>query len=107
MNALAKTIGKRIRTRREELNLTREQLAEKSYLSIQFLADIETGRKNMTTVSLSKLAVALDLSCDYIVFGSVRPFEKSDISIMLASLPKRDRQLAEDILKSFIQLTIS
>lgn len=102
-DTLAKDIGKRIRTRREELNLTREQLAEKSDLSIQFLADIETGRSNMTTVSLSKIATALDLSCDYIVFGSVKPFEPSDVTTMLASLSARDRQLAEDILKSFVK----
>lgn len=103
MDTFAKNIGKRIRARREELGFTREQLAEKADLSVQFLADIETGRSNMTTVSLSKLATALDLSCDYIVFGFVKPFDKSDASVILDSLSARDRKIAEGILKLFIE----
>ena len=41
-DTLAKEIGLRIRSRREELRLTREELAENAELSFQFLADVET-----------------------------------------------------------------
>src|SRR5699024_8761183 len=52
-------IGLRLRGMREQRALTRERLAEYSDISVQFLADIETGRKGMTVQTLRKLALAL------------------------------------------------
>ena len=49
---LNKEVGGRIRTIREYSNLTREVLAEKADISVQFLADIENGRKSMTVKTL-------------------------------------------------------
>ena len=62
-------IGLRLRRRREQNSLTRERLAEYADISVQFLADIETGRKGMTVQTLRKLAIALNCSSDDIVFG--------------------------------------
>ncbi len=101
-DTLAKEIGLRIRSRREELRLTREELAENSDVSFQFLADIETGRSNMTTVTLYKVAKALNLSCDYIVFGTGTPQDTSEINTLLASLTAKDRKLAEETLRNFV-----
>ena len=99
-DTLAKEIGLRIRSRREELRLTREELAENAEMSFQFLADVETGRSNMTTVTLYKLARALNLSCDYIVFGT--PQDASEVNTLLASLSAKDRKLAEETLRNFV-----
>ena len=52
-------IGLRLRGCREQHALTRERLAEYADISVQFLADIETGRKGMTVQTLRKLALAL------------------------------------------------
>ena len=98
-----KAVGSRIRTRREALGLTREQLAENAELSFQFLADVETGRSNMTTVTLYKLAQALNLSCDAIVFGTKDTADLSETAMLLASLSKEDKILAEEILKTFVK----
>jgi len=38
-------IGKRLRRHRENMNLTREEFAEKANISPQFLAEIENGKK--------------------------------------------------------------
>ena len=56
--AVNSAIGRRLRCRREELALTREKPAECAEISVQFLADIETGRKGMTVQTLRKLALA-------------------------------------------------
>ena len=40
---------------REYSNLTREVLAVKADISVQFLADIENGRKSMTVKTLKKI----------------------------------------------------
>ena len=50
--AVNSAVGRRLRCRREELALTRKKLAECAEISVQFLADIETGRKGMTVQTL-------------------------------------------------------
>ena len=102
-DTLSTRIGKRVRHRRESLGLTREQLAEQSELSVQFLADIETGRKSMTTNSFYKIAQALNISCDFILFGEERTAKTTRLESMLARLSQRDRELAESILENFVQ----
>ena len=61
--------GKRILKLRQSREMTREQLAEKAEISVQFLADIEKGRKNMTITTLRNLATALLVTTDFIVNG--------------------------------------
>lgn len=101
--SLTVEIGKRVRRRREELGFTREQLAEQCDLSARFFAEIESGRKNMTTKSLFKVARVLNLSADYILFGEEAGADKTKLEEMLAELSKEDRDIAEDILKNFIK----
>ena len=99
---LAKEIGLRVRNKREEYKWTREELAEKAGISIQFLADIETGRSSMTTNTLYKIATALNVSADYIIFGTELPLDTSGITDMLSKLSKRDRDLVIDLLKYYV-----
>ncbi len=66
-------IGLRVRQRREELGLTREKMAERAGLSVQFMASVELGKQSMTTDSLKKVCRALCVSADYIVFGTRGP----------------------------------
>ena len=96
-------IGKRIRARREELKLTREDVAELADLSVTFISEIESGKKNMTTNTLAKVAPALSISADYIIFGSDEHPKRTEIENQLARLSKRDRQLAEELLNTFIK----
>jgi len=65
-----KAIGKRIRFRREQLQLTREALAEKLEVSAKFCADIEYGMKGMSMTTLHNLSEILNLSTDYILKGN-------------------------------------
>ena len=44
---LSKDIGKRIATRRKQLGLTQEQVAERTGLSAQFFACVDLGIKNI------------------------------------------------------------
>lgn len=102
-NTLSVEVGKRIRVRREELGMTREQLAERCDLSVTFCADIESGRKGMSAKSLYKIARVLNLSSDYILFGNEAEVNKTRVETMLASLSKKDRELAESIIESFVK----
>jgi len=65
-----KAIGRRIRFQREQLRMTREQLAEKLEVSAKFCADIEYGMKGMSMTTLNNLSEILNLSTDYILKGN-------------------------------------
>ena len=95
-------IGKRIRKERERLSITREQLVEKAEISVQFLADIETGRKSMTSKTICSLANAMNLSTDYILFGRKEKTTLSKIDIMMEKLTPEERGFAENILFNYI-----
>ncbi len=66
-----KEMGRRVRIRREFLNLSRDQLAEKIDVSSQFIADMEYGHKGMSIQTLYKLSQVLNVSADYFLAGKV------------------------------------
>jgi len=102
-DTLCKQIGRRVRKRREYLGLTREVLAEWAELSMQFLADVETGKKSMTTNTLYRVARALNTTTDSLVFGQQDATERPAISAMFSILDARDRAIAEEMLALFVK----
>ena len=56
-----RALGNRVRARRIELGLSQEELAERAGLHRNYVGGIEQGRRNVATVNLVKLALALDL----------------------------------------------
>jgi transcriptional regulator with XRE-family HTH domain len=57
---MRKLVGDNVRHQRTALNITQEQLAERSGFSQQYLSDLERGRRNPTVVTLFELAQALE-----------------------------------------------
>lgn len=104
-------IGGRIREIREYSHYTREYLAEKANISVQFLADIETGRKSMTVKTLKSLSLALNVSSDYLLFGSPNPscphVEASNLSLLMSNLTVEEQQYAEEMIKIYIKALVS
>lgn len=103
MNSENVIMGKRIRTIRENQKLSREKLAEHSNISTQFLADIETGKKGMTVVTLKKICSALHISTDSIVYGTENS-DNSVIAAMLSTIPKDKIEEVEQIVNMIIKL---
>lgn len=66
-----KEMGRRIRERRENLQMSREKLAEHLDVSPQFVADVEYGNKGVSIKSLYILSQALDVTADYILAGTL------------------------------------
>jgi transcriptional regulator with XRE-family HTH domain len=56
---IQKILGQSIRKHRERLDLTQEQLAEKSQTHRTYLADIERGARNPSIETVRRLAHAL------------------------------------------------
>ena len=65
-----KAIGRRVRFQREQLHMTREQLAEQLDVSAKFCADIEYGLKGMSMTTLHNISETLKMSTDYILKGN-------------------------------------
>ena len=71
--------GKRIMNLRKKIGFTREELAELAGISSKFLYEIEVGSKGFSAKTLSGLANALGVSCDYILLGIDEGDSLSDI----------------------------
>ncbi len=53
--------GFAVKLRREELDMTQEDLAEKARLHRTYISDIERGARNVALINVEHLAHALDL----------------------------------------------
>lgn len=59
-DSLGVRFGQAVRTRRTELGLTQERVAEAARMDRSYLADIEAGRRNPSLDVLAKIAHGLD-----------------------------------------------
>ena len=63
-------LGLRIKQCRTMQKLTQEDLSEKIDVSSHYIYEIERGLKNMSLNTLVDLSTALDVSTDYLLFGT-------------------------------------
>ena len=68
---LLKVLSGNIKLYRERYNLTQAELAEKINISINFLSDIETGKKWASPITLVKLADIFDIN----VYELLKPID--------------------------------
>lgn len=54
--------GERLRSRRKELKLTLEDVAEKAQMNWSYIAQVERGERNVSIDNMAALAEALDVS---------------------------------------------
>jgi transcriptional regulator with XRE-family HTH domain len=62
-------LGSNVRKRREAKDWTQEQLAEKADLDQTYISGIERGERNLTILSVTKLAKALKTSASDLCAG--------------------------------------
>lgn len=87
-------MGMRIWKMRKERRMTRDVLSEKADISPKFLYEIEAGKKGMSAETLLKIALALSVSCDYLLYGD----EKS-LNNKLNGLEQRQLDRLEKIVE--------
>jgi transcriptional regulator with XRE-family HTH domain len=56
-----------VKTRRQELGLTQEQLANDTELHQRWISNVETGKRNPSYESIRRLAVGLKLSASELI----------------------------------------
>jgi XRE family transcriptional regulator, aerobic/anaerobic benzoate catabolism transcriptional regulator len=71
--ASLQSLGDRVRQARARRGMTRKQLARDSGVSERYLAQIESGRGNISVLVLRRLAKALGMSADVLLLESPEP----------------------------------
>ena len=102
MEILNTDIGNRIRQARKECGFTQEQLAEYAEISVDFLGLIETGRNSMKVQNLAKIASALNVTTDYLIYGTTPYKENPKINTMLSVVPESKRKQVEKLIALFL-----
>ncbi len=96
-------IGSRLRQKRSELGLTREQFSELADIGSGYYGQLEVGTSQMSIDTLVKISKSMKLPLEYILFGT--GYEKKDpnpIIELLNNCDERERGLAEQMLKLFL-----
>lgn len=75
-----KEIGKRISKRRDVLDITQEQLAERADISVAYCGNIERATSKCSIETLMKLCNALNVTPDYLLLGIDKGFRNDDLS---------------------------
>lgn len=60
-------LGLAVKARRQELDLTQEQLANDTELHQRWISNVETGKRNPSYSSLRRLAAGLQLSTSELI----------------------------------------
>lgn len=97
-------VGERIAKLRKNLGLTQEKLAEQADISIQFLVQIEHGKRTMKIGTLRKLCSALSVSADYIINGTEDYPSEIEVKSLLAPLSDDEREKAVKMLAAFTKI---
>ena len=100
-----KEIGQRIRELREMRHYSREYFAEITDISATFVYEIEIGQKGCSAATLGKIAKALKVSSDYILFGEEENHLHTDkIIAVLDSLDTTEKMKIYDFIVIILNL---
>ena len=95
MDTLLNQMGHRLVTRRKQLHLTQDELAEIADMTTQTISTAETGRKALRPENIIKLCDALDISTDYLLRGKISPVDVSLIFQKMQRVPTARTCLGE------------
>jgi len=73
-----------VRSRRQELGLSQEELAHRSRLHRTYISDIERGTRNVALVNIVRLAEALDVNPGDLISGLGKKTKQVPSDIALA-----------------------
>jgi transcriptional regulator with XRE-family HTH domain len=90
----------RITEIRNERGLTVEELAAKAELSPSFVSLLARGKRNISLKNLEKLAAALDCRPETLIGAETEAI--TDIAALWAAIPPDRRELARQVLESFV-----
>jgi transcriptional regulator with XRE-family HTH domain len=103
MNINYKIIGKRIKNKREQINMSQMELAERTDLSVPYISYIETGKKKVSLTSLIHIANALSISANDLLLDHltvVSDCMESEYITLLTECSDTEKRFILDLLSS-------
>lgn len=98
-DTLLKRLGTRVRSLRKNLSLSRRTLAVRAAVSERYLADLETGKGNVSVRLLNRIATALETSIGNVLnFAEEQSPEENLIMRLVHALSPEDRLQALELL---------
>jgi len=88
-------IGARIKQLRSAQKLSRENLAELSGYSANFIQEVERGRSGLSSESIRAISLALKTSADHLLLGN----QTEDFSYIMERLKKVPPEKREHIIR--------
>ena len=88
-----KEIGKRIKIRRKEANLTQEKLSEIIDVSPSYISEIERGSSICSLATITNIADTINASLDYLVLGITENNADTVFTNILKSIPEKNQNL--------------
>lgn len=86
-------IGKRIKSKRNEMHLTQEKLSEIIDVSPSYVSEIERGTSISSLATITKIAQTLNLSLDYLIYGINQSNASSTFTEILKNIPEKNHKL--------------
>lgn len=103
--AFNREFGKRVKAARKAVKLKAELAAEEAGISPQFLSDVERGKKGVSNYNLARLARALHVSADYLLFDRIGADEEWElVAERIAALPPAVREMAVEVLNTTLSM---
>ena len=96
------SVGRRIVQARAEKGYSQAMLAEKANISVSHLSNIERGRKSLSAEVLLRIAEALQVSADSILFTDIPQVHKEverQIDINLNNCTAREKEFIIKLIK--------
>src|ERR1051325_5132921 len=111
MSDILRELGERVTELRRRKRMTRQNLADRSGLSARFLADVESGKANISLTRLSELTEALDVPLARII-GSLPGAQGTDgmertialVGLRGAGKTTIGKKLAARLRRKFVEL---
>ena len=100
------SVGNRIREVRKARGLTQEQLAEKANMSVGFLGEVEREEKLPGLEIFVSIAIALDVSTDYIlrdVVSSAKHFVDDETLKLMKKLSPGHRKVINNLIYAYVK----
>lgn len=102
MDHLLKEMGARIYSRRKQLRMTQEELAEAANVTPQTISTAELGKKALRPENIVGICMALDISTDYLLSGTITGDDIAILSAKVSQLSPSQYRHLEDIIDSYI-----
>ena len=99
---LQAVIGGNLRKFRTGQNLTIEQLAERAGISTTFYSNLECGNKMMSVATLVKLAGALHVSPDSLLYEREPPDCLESVALLLQDLPREEIAFIGEMIRFYL-----